>query len=210
MKKCCPVCGFVFLNQDSRLPYYHGEGSIDICPCCRFEYAVSDDNYGYTFETWRWLWIRDGAIHCSRNALEDYDAAAQLSNIGIDIQPGFRRAFLFDRRSTARMRRFTLLVGIVVSAAWEFVLVIWDIVLRRSFDDYVYVNKDGTARELSSGERLYLAQEFLPGDGARPYIKGFYRARVLGDMSGFLLRRRLPSWVTVKPVDQDSARETAL
>jgi hypothetical protein len=79
---------------------------------------------------------------------------------------------------------------------------LWDALLGRSFDDYVYVNQDGTARELSADERQYLAQDFHPADGARPYIKYNYNTRDgWGSLSGFILRRHLPSSVHVKPVN---------
>lgn len=86
MQKCCPACGLIFANQECRWPYSNGQGSFDICPCCNFEYAVSDDNYGHTFETWRWLWILNGARYLSSASPEDYDAAAQLTNIGLDLE----------------------------------------------------------------------------------------------------------------------------
>jgi|GEM_PF-3562713 len=101
-----------------------------------------------------------------------------------------------------RMRTFLLFCGIFLSAGRELALVIWDLVHHRSFDDFVYVNQDGTARELSPDERDYLATEFSPGDSGRPYIKGTYNDRDgWGSISGFLLRRRLPPSITVKPVN---------
>jgi len=42
---------------------------------------------------------------------------------------------------------------------------------------YIYVNADGTARELHAGERAYLETEFKGGDGAMPYIKDSYEER---------------------------------
>ncbi len=36
---------------------------------------------------------------------------------------------------------------------------------------YIYVNADGSARELHAGERDYLETEFTGGDGAAPHIK---------------------------------------
>lgn len=75
-------------------------------------------------------------------------------------------------------------------------------VLGRPFNDYVYVSQDGTARELCDDERRYLVEVFPPGDGARPYIKDLYSDRDgWGSISGFILRRRLPSALTVKPVN---------
>ena len=37
--------------------------------------------------------------------------------------------------------------------------------------EYVYVEKDGTVRELDNEEIEYLQTDFKLGDGARPYIK---------------------------------------
>ena len=86
MQKCCPVCGFVFANQECRWPYTSGQGSFDGCPCCHFEYAVSDDSDGHTFETWRWLWILNGARCLSSGSPENYEPAAQLARIGLDLE----------------------------------------------------------------------------------------------------------------------------
>jgi hypothetical protein len=101
------------------------------------------------------------------------------------------------------MRRTLFFGRFFQSAALELVLAIWDLILGHGADsDFVYVNQDGTARELSSDEREYLSQDFHGGDGARPYIKGTYAALDgWGSMSGFLLRRRLPRPVTVRPVN---------
>jgi hypothetical protein len=77
--------------------------------------------------------------------------------------------------------------------------------MRRA-DEYVYVNQDGTVRELSEDERRYLSQGFSPSDGARPYIKLFYRSRDgWGSRSGFLPRKRVPSRITIEPVNPQFA-----
>jgi hypothetical protein len=63
---------------------------------------------------------------------------------------------------------------------------------------FIYVNEDGTARELTADEKAYLNTKFHPGDGARPYIKERYGERTPdGKISGFLLRRRLPRRIQV-------------
>ena len=41
---------------------------------------------------------------------------------------------------------------------------------------FVYINQDGTARELSPEEQTYLTQEFVGGDGNRPYIKSYKKS----------------------------------
>jgi len=69
-------------------------------------------------------------------------------------------------------------------------------------DDFVYVNQDGTARELSNSEREYLSQDFQPGDGARPYIKASHKSQDgWGSISGFLSRKSLPHQISVSPVN---------
>ena len=72
----------------------------------------------------------------------------------------------------------------------------------QSPDELVYVNQDGSARELSPDEREYLSQTFHPGDGDRPYIKASYESRDgWGSISGFLPRKRIPRQVKVEPVN---------
>jgi hypothetical protein len=64
---------------------------------------------------------------------------------------------------------------------------------------YVYVNADGTARELHANERQYLETQFRPGDGAAPYIKGSYAERNgWGDLNGYLERSRLPHGIEIR------------
>ena len=89
MNNCCPVCGWT--SDWHRAPYIKGSASFDICPCCRFEYGFSDDLHGYTFELWRWLWIKNGAPFASRQPHEGYDAATQLAGIGLDLEYYRRR-----------------------------------------------------------------------------------------------------------------------
>jgi len=66
---------------------------------------------------------------------------------------------------------------------------------------FVYVNQDGSVRELSPGEQAHLSEEFSGGDGGRPYIKSCYESSDgWGSKSGFIVRRRVPWWVAIKPV----------
>jgi hypothetical protein len=70
--------------------------------------------------------------------------------------------------------------------------------------EYIYVNQDGSARQLSDSERNYLSTEFAPKDGGRPYIKANYESRDgWGSLSGFLPFSKLPSAVAVQPVNPD-------
>lgn len=65
---------------------------------------------------------------------------------------------------------------------------------------FVYVNDDGTARELHAAERAYLETEFHGADGARPYIKTSYDKRDgWKSVAGYMLRRLLPAGLAVGP-----------
>jgi len=67
---------------------------------------------------------------------------------------------------------------------------------------YVYINADGSARELHASERQYLETEFKGGDGAMPYIKASYEARDgWGEIGGYLERAKLPAGRAVAPAD---------
>ena len=77
---------------------------------------------------------------------------------------------------------------------------------RRSADEgafeYVYVNQDGSVRELSPNEQEYLEKRFSPFDGARPYIKSSYESLDgWGSMSGFIPRKEIPTDIRIDPVN---------
>ena len=75
-------------------------------------------------------------------------------------------------------------------------------VAMRAVDEFVYVNQDGSVRELSSDERQYLSQDFHGSDGGRPYIKASYKAQDgWGSVSEFLSRTQLPREMVVEPVN---------
>jgi hypothetical protein len=66
---------------------------------------------------------------------------------------------------------------------------------------FVYVNQDGSARELSPKEREYLSEEFSWADGGRPYVKSTYESLDgYGSKSGFIERRRVPARIKILPV----------
>jgi hypothetical protein len=54
----CPSCGWPSLNEIPKTP--NGGGSYEICPSCGFEYGYTDDDQGYTYESWRERWIELG------------------------------------------------------------------------------------------------------------------------------------------------------
>jgi len=64
---------------------------------------------------------------------------------------------------------------------------------------YVYVNADGSARELHESERRYLETEFKGGDGAAPYIKSSYEERNgWHELNGYLERSLLPESAAIR------------
>ena len=68
----------------------------------------------------------------------------------------------------------------------------------------VYINEDGSARELTEADKRYVDTEFSPLDGARPYIKSHYSQRTaLGEIRGYLPRSAVPERVPIKPVPSE-------
>lgn len=64
--------------------------------------------------------------------------------------------------------------------------------------DYVYVNLDGSVRELTDDEKDYLSEEFHPLDGAQPYIKQFYYQLTPDHkIHGFLRRDAVPPHIAI-------------
>jgi hypothetical protein len=69
----------------------------------------------------------------------------------------------------------------------------------------VYVNADGSARELHPDERNYLETPFQGGDGGRPYVKRNYSQRNgWGELAGFLERSELPTDVVMQPAPAEN------
>jgi hypothetical protein len=63
---------------------------------------------------------------------------------------------------------------------------------------YVFVEDDGTVRELTAAEREYLGREYDPTDGARPYVKRRYWSRTPdGKMHGFMYRFDVPGYIRI-------------
>lgn len=68
--------------------------------------------------------------------------------------------------------------------------------------EYVYVEIDGTVRELNKGEIEYLETKFEPSDGARPYIKSSYN-QLTPDKKilGFLHRDKVPENIKISKTE---------
>lgn len=87
----------------------------------------------------------------------------------------------------------------IFDAIWK----LWQRQAKPGFK-FVYVNQDGSVREVSPAERAYLSEEFTPADGGQPYIKSRYKSRDgWGSQSGFILRRRVPAKIQILPVHPD-------
>lgn len=70
--------------------------------------------------------------------------------------------------------------------------------LEKKKFEFVYVENDGTVRELDKDEIEYLETEFEPSDGARPYIKSSYE-QLTPDKKilGFLQRSKVPKEIEI-------------
>lgn len=80
----CPVCGFPGLTQPPR--NRSGGASYEICPSCAFQFGVSDDDRGQTYDGWRARWIAEG-MPWDRGASpppESWDPAEQLRRLRRD------------------------------------------------------------------------------------------------------------------------------
>jgi hypothetical protein len=73
---------------------------------------------------------------------------------------------------------------------------------------YLYVNADGSARELHPNERKYLETPFQGGDGARPYAKRSYSQKKngWGEVKGYLKRSKLPPGIPVGAAPEQEPR----
>jgi hypothetical protein len=70
---------------------------------------------------------------------------------------------------------------------------------------YVFVEDDGSVRELHSEERKYLETPFSPFDGGRPYIKEDYQRRDgWKSIKGFCLRTKIPDGIHIAAAPDDN------
>ena len=79
----CPVCGWPHLSE---LPRSEANGgSYEICWSCGFEFGVTDDDLGYSYDDWRLQWVEQGMPWMSaalRPPPDGWNPAAQLRDIG--------------------------------------------------------------------------------------------------------------------------------
>ena len=82
----CPVCAYDGLYEPPRSS--SGGGSYEICPCCGFQFGVSDDDEGFDYDGWRQAWIDNGMnwFSRSRSHPDNWDPREQLRRIGRGIR----------------------------------------------------------------------------------------------------------------------------
>ena len=70
---------------------------------------------------------------------------------------------------------------------------------------YVYIEENGSVRELHLREHRFFEMPMYPTDGSRPYIKSSYNYRNrFGSFSGYCLRTRIPSHLEIQnPPEND-------
>jgi hypothetical protein len=81
MAYTCPSCGFPALQEPPRST--SGGGSYEICPCCGFQFGVSDDDAGFTYASWRARWRARGLRWSSKGIASPpgWDAESQLASL---------------------------------------------------------------------------------------------------------------------------------
>lgn len=63
-----------------------GGGSYEICPACAFQFGVTDDDRGFSYEQWRKLWIEEGMPWRDQGISEPpegWDPREQLRRAGL-------------------------------------------------------------------------------------------------------------------------------
>ncbi len=79
----CPVCGYPGHEEPPRSPRTGG-GSYEICPSCGFQFGVTDDDKGISYEEWRSRWIEQGMPWSSagiESPPPDWDPREQLKRV---------------------------------------------------------------------------------------------------------------------------------
>src|SRR5690242_11363906 len=100
MAHICPCCGYPALQEPPRSS--SGGGSYEICPSCGFQFGVSDDDNGFTYESWREQWKKRGMPWSSKGvaAPARWNPEAQLANLGGSTAKGAK-----PKSSAPRIRR---------------------------------------------------------------------------------------------------------
>ncbi len=79
----CPVCGFDKLAEPARNKT--GGASFEICSCCGFQFGVTDDDKGISYDNYRQEWIEKGMPWSSsgQKAPKAWNAQTQLANLAL-------------------------------------------------------------------------------------------------------------------------------
>jgi hypothetical protein len=77
----CPVCGYLGLEEPPRTE--ESGASYEICPSCGFEFGVTDDSRGISYEQRRAEWVAGGMKWWSRSRRPppDWDPRRQLREL---------------------------------------------------------------------------------------------------------------------------------
>ena len=110
MPHTCPVCAYPKLSVPPRGK--SGGGSYEICPSCGFEFGVSDDDLGHTYESWRKDWQARGMKWSSRGTKQPagWSPAAQIASVASEkVKPAKAKSpakkSAVPAKSAARQRR---------------------------------------------------------------------------------------------------------
>lgn len=113
-------------------------------------------------------------------------------------------AFVWVLRRPRRIRSGRTKTSLGRSEALQFAIATVDEVGAEPYA-YIYVNADGSARELHAGEREFLETPFHPADGGRPYVKSSYAQKNgWGEITGFMRRSKLPHSIEVAPAPSEN------
>ena len=81
----CPVCGYGGLKEPPR-----GESgkcpSYEICPSCGFEFGYDDEDQGFTYDSFREDWIKQGWHWRHESPPEGWDPVKQMAKAGIEVK----------------------------------------------------------------------------------------------------------------------------
>ena len=98
--------------------------------------------------------------------------------------------------SAILLMTLSFIIGFGLWSIFEIPLRRW----RESAFDYVYVDEDGNAHELTAAEEEYVTTAIFLDNDADQYIKPRYESLTAdGRLSGYLRRRELPPEIPVGP-----------
>ena len=79
----CPVCGYDELKEPPR--NRTGGASLEICASCGFQFGVTDDDKGFSYDEYRQQWIETGMKWSSKGQKprKDWNAQTQLASLAL-------------------------------------------------------------------------------------------------------------------------------